>query len=57
MTLHAKHTKASHGKTSHGKTKSKRQVGFLLDGGSPLSAKQQAKLKRELHAGRVKVRK
>lgn len=39
------------------KAKSKRQVGKLLGKGSPLSGKQQTKLKRELHSGRVKVKK
>ena len=38
------------------KTKSKKQVGFLLsDKVSPLSAEQKAKLKGELHSGKVKV--
>lgn len=39
------------------KTKSKKQVGFLLSKGSPLSEKQVGKLKKELHSGRVKVSK
>jgi hypothetical protein len=39
------------------KTKSKRQVGLLLSKNSPLSNKQQAKLKRELHSGKVRVKK
>lgn len=39
------------------KTKSKRQVGFLLSKGSPLSTEQKTKLKGELHSGKVKVRK
>ncbi len=40
------------------KIKSKRQVGFLLsDKVSPLSGKQKAKLKKELHEGKVKVKK
>lgn len=39
------------------KTKSKRQVGFLLSSGSPLSGGQKAKLKRELHSGAVRVKK
>jgi hypothetical protein len=39
------------------KSKSKRQVGFLLSKGSPLTDKQQAKLKRELHRGAVTVKK
>ncbi len=39
-------------------TKSKKQVGFLLsDKVSPLSDKQKEKLKRELHSGKVKVKK
>jgi len=38
-------------------TKSKKQVGYLLSKGSPLSAAQQQKLKSELHSGQVKVRK
>ncbi len=37
--------------------KSKKQVGLLLSGGSPLSLAQKAKLKRELHSGKVKVKK
>ena len=37
------------------KTKSKRQVRYLLSGGSPLSDKQKAKLKKELHSGSVRV--
>lgn len=40
------------------KTKSKKQVGFLLsDKVSPLTPKQKAKLKSELHTGKVKVKK
>jgi hypothetical protein len=39
------------------KTKSKKQVGYLLSKGSPLSQAQQSKLKKELHSGKVKVRK
>lgn len=39
------------------KEKSRRQVGYLLSSGSPLSDKQKAKLKRELHSGAVKVKK
>jgi hypothetical protein len=39
------------------KTKSKRQVGYLLSSGSPLSDEQKSKLKRELHSGAVKVKK
>ncbi len=38
------------------KTKSKRQVGYLLSSGSPLTTIQKAKLKRELHSGAVKVK-
>jgi len=37
------------------KTKSKKQVGYLLSKGSPLSERQQNKLERELHSGKVKV--
>jgi hypothetical protein len=37
------------------KTKSKKQVGYLLSKGSPLSGKQKEKLKGELHRGSVKV--
>lgn len=41
----------------HGKkTKTRRQVGYLLSSGSPLSKKQKAKLKRELHTRKVRVR-
>lgn len=39
------------------KTKSKKQVGFLLSSGSPLTNAQKDKLKSELHSGAVKVRK
>ena len=39
------------------KTKSKKQVGYLLSSGSPLSAAQKSKLKGELHSGKVKVMK
>lgn len=39
------------------KVKSKRQVGLLLSDNSPLSKAQKAKLKRELHTGKVKVKK
>lgn len=39
------------------KTKSRRQVGLLLSKNSPLTAKQKAKLKRELHSGKVRVKK
>jgi hypothetical protein len=38
------------------KTKSKKQVGYLLSKGSPLSLTQQNKLKKELHSGAVKVK-
>ena len=34
---------------------SRRQVGFLLSKGSPLTGTQKTKLKRELHTGKVKV--
>jgi hypothetical protein len=37
------------------KTKSKRQVGYLLSKGSPLSKSQKGKLKQELHSGAVRV--
>jgi len=37
--------------------KSKRQVAYLLSKVSPLSSKEQAKLKKELHTGAVKVAK
>jgi hypothetical protein len=37
------------------KTKSKRQVGYLLSKGSPLTSAQKSKLKNELHTGAVKV--
>lgn len=37
------------------KKKSKKQVGYLLSKGSPLSEKQKDKLKGELHSGKVKV--
>ncbi len=39
------------------KKKSKKQVGYLLSKGSPLSEKQKEKLKSELHSGAVKVKK
>lgn len=39
------------------KTKSRKQVGFLLSKGSPLTMKQKGKLKKELHSGTVKVKK
>jgi hypothetical protein len=38
-------------------TKSKKQVAYLLSKVSPLSDKQQGKLKGELHTGKVKVAK
>lgn len=38
------------------KTKSKKQVGYLLSKGTPLSGPQKAKLLSELHSGAVKVR-
>lgn len=38
------------------KTKSRKQVAYLLSNGSPLTKRQKAKLKRELHSGAVKVR-
>ena len=38
------------------KTKSRRQVGYLLSSGSPLSKKQKGKLKKELHSGAVRVK-
>lgn len=44
-------------KRSGARIKSKKQVGLLLSKGSPLSMKQKAKLKRELHAKVVKVKK
>ena len=37
--------------------KSKRQVAYLLSKVSPLSNKEQGKLKKELHTGAVKVAK
>lgn len=42
-------------KRTGAKTKSKKQVGYLLSSGSPLSAAQKKKLKGELHSGKVKV--
>ena len=46
------------GKKKRGKkTKSKKQVGFLLSKGSPLSSNQKNTLKGELKSGAVKVRK
>lgn len=38
------------------KEKSKKQVGYLLSSGSPLSPQQKSKLKGELHSGAVKVK-
>jgi hypothetical protein len=38
------------------KSKSKKQVGYLLSKGSPLSSTQQNRLKKELHSGAVKVK-
>lgn len=38
------------------KTKSKKQVGYLLSSGSPLTGAQKSKLKGELHRGSVKVK-
>jgi hypothetical protein len=38
-------------------TKSKKQVGYLLSKGSPLTGAEQKKLKSELHTGKVKVSK
>lgn len=37
------------------KTKSKKQVGYLMSKGSPLSPKQKKKLAGEMHSGKVKV--
>lgn len=39
------------------KTKSQKQVAYLLSKVSPLSDKQQTKLKKELHTGAVKIKK
>lgn len=39
------------------KTKSARQVRFLLSKGSPLSTAKKGKLKKELHTGKVKIKK
>lgn len=44
-------------KRTGAKSKSKRQVGYLLSSGSPLSKKQKSKLKSELHSGKVRVKK
>jgi hypothetical protein len=38
------------------KSKSKKQVGFLLSKGSPLTPAQKSKLTRELKSGSVKVK-
>lgn len=38
------------------KQKSRKQVGYLLSKGSPLTGGQKSKLKKELHSGKVKVR-
>jgi hypothetical protein len=38
------------------KTKTKKQVAYLLSKVSPLSDKQEGKLKRELHSGEVKIK-
>lgn len=37
------------------KTKSKRQIGLLLSKSTPLTKREKAKLKRELHSGSVRV--
>ena len=39
------------------KTKSKKQVGFLLSKGTPLTPQQKTKLLGELHSGAVKIKK
>lgn len=39
------------------KTKSRRQVGYLLSSGSPLSGAQKRKLRSELHTGKVRIMK
>jgi hypothetical protein len=39
------------------KPKSKNQAGYLLSKSSPLSSGQQSKLKKELHTGKVNVKK
>ena len=46
-------------KKSPGSTgvKSRRQVSFLLSEGSPLSSRQQTKLKQELKSGKVRIKK
>lgn len=38
------------------KTKSQKQVAYLLSKVSPLSDKEQSKLKKELHSGAVKIK-
>jgi len=38
------------------KTKTKKQVAYLLSKVSPLSSKEQGKLKSELHSGDVKIK-
>jgi hypothetical protein len=38
------------------KTKTKKQVAYLLSKVSPLSKKEQGKLKGELHSGEVKIK-
>ena len=45
-----------HGKKG-AKSKSRKEVGYLLGKGSPLKPVQKSKLKRELHSGKVKVKK
>lgn len=42
------------GKRKGAKKKSRRQVGYLLSKGSPLSDEQKNKLKSELHTGAVR---
>lgn len=39
------------------KTKSQKQVAYLLSKASPLTKKQQGKLKKELHSGAVQLKK
>jgi hypothetical protein len=38
------------------KSKTKKQVAYLLSKVSPLTGKEQGKLKKELHSGEVKVK-
>jgi hypothetical protein len=38
------------------KTKTQKQVAYLLSNVSPLSGKEQGKLKKELHSGDVKIK-